>query len=171
VPIPAPRRAGGDEGDRIRESGAPSNLQLTRISDRRAGEKRALLRADGVACTSSIDEALQSGADAIVEAIGGVEPAADWIRTARLAGKSVVTANKQVVARQNAALITGAHSGEIGILGRGAGGDATAVALLGDIAAIATHRSAVVPALILTGHFRMQNLDFRLESPVLREAV
>ena len=42
---------------------------------------------------------------------------------------------------QNAALITGAHAGEIGIFGAGAGGDATAVAILGDIAAIARDRA------------------------------
>ena len=47
-----------------------------------------------------------SDADIVVEAIGGVEPAADWIRRALLAGKSVVTANKQVIARHGAALLT-----------------------------------------------------------------
>jgi len=85
---------------------ASSNIQLTHIFDRRAGEKRAALPADGVVWTSSIDEVLHSGADVIVEAIGGVEPAAGWIRAALLAGKSVVTANKQVVARHGAALLT-----------------------------------------------------------------
>jgi len=54
---------------------------------------------------------------------------------------------------QNAALITGAHSGEIGIFGAGAGGDATAVAVIGDIAAIARDKAAVVPAPLLTSNF------------------
>ena len=88
---------------------APSiaaDLQLTHIVDRRAAEKRARLAAPGVVWTTSIDEALHSGADVVVEAIGGVEPAADWIRAALLAGKSVVTANKQVVARHGHALLT-----------------------------------------------------------------
>ena len=53
-----------------------------------------------------IDDILQSDADVIVETVGGVEPAAGWIRAALLAGKSVVTANKQVVARHGAALLT-----------------------------------------------------------------
>ena len=35
--------------------------------------------------------------DIVVEAIGGLEPATDWIRRALTAGKSVVTANKQLV--------------------------------------------------------------------------
>ena len=63
-------------------------------------------RAESVAWTSSIDDVLHSDADVVVEAIGGLEPAADWIRAALLAGKSVVTANKQVVARHGAALLT-----------------------------------------------------------------
>jgi len=324
-------------------SGAPPNIQLTHIVDRRAGDKRALLPADGVVWTTSVDDALHSGADVVVEAIGGVEPAAGWIRAALLAGKSVVTANKQVVARhgeallrlaaqqgrqlrfeaavggampivrtigeglagdritrvvailngttnavlsqmeatgcaldeavhdarrrgyaeadpsadldghdaraklailcalafglrvdpaqielrssasigvadfararqrgatirqiahagydhatatltawvapievdgasifarttgpQNAAVITGAHSGEVGIFGAGAGGEATAVAVLGDLAAIARDRSAIVPAPTLRGDFRVQRSDFRVESRLLVEAV
>jgi hypothetical protein len=72
---------------------------------------------------------------------------------------------------QNAALITGAHSGETGIFGAGAGGDATAVAVLGDIAAIAKDRSAIVPAPTLTGNFRVQTSGFRLERRALVEAV
>ncbi len=83
-----------------------SHIQLTHIFDRRAGAKRASLAADGVIWTSAIDEVLHSQADIVVEAIGGVEPAAAWIRRALLAGKSVVTANKQVVARHGADLLT-----------------------------------------------------------------
>ena len=79
-------------------------IQLTHIFDRRAAEKSAWLAAPGVAWTSSIDEVLQSSADVIVEAIGGVEPAAGWIHAALLAGKSVVTANKQVIARHGSSL-------------------------------------------------------------------
>jgi homoserine dehydrogenase len=51
---------------------------------------------------------------------------------------------------QNAALITGEHSGETGIFGTGAGGDATAVAIISDLAAIARDRSAIVPAPVLS---------------------
>lgn len=325
------------------DAGASSNVQLIYIFDRRAGQKRAALRADGITWTSSVNDVLQSDADVIVEAIGGIEPAADWIRAALLAGKSVVTANKQVVARhgasllklaarqgrqlrfeaavggampivraigeglagdritrvvailngttnavlsqmeatgcaldaavrdarargyaeadpsadldghdaraklailcalafglrvdpsqidvrssasiaaadfsrarqhgatirqiayaeydhatsaltawvapvevdgasifartkgpQNAALITGAHSGETGIFGAGAGGDATAVAVLGDIAAIARDRAAIVPPPVLTADFRLQTPTFTLERSLLAEVV
>ena len=72
---------------------------------------------------------------------------------------------------QNAALITGAHSGETGIFGAGAGGDATAVAVLGDIAAIARDRAAIVPPPVLTADFRLQTSHFTLERSLLAEVV
>jgi homoserine dehydrogenase len=44
--------------------------------------------------------------DVIVEAVGGTEPASDYIRAALLTGKSVVTANTQAVAHHGEALLT-----------------------------------------------------------------
>jgi homoserine dehydrogenase len=82
-----------------------SAFQLTHILDRRAGLKRDTLAAPGVAWTTSLDAVLHGDADVVVEAIGGVEPAAAWIRAALVAGKSVVTANKQVIARHGQALL------------------------------------------------------------------
>ena len=67
---------------------------------------------------------------------------------------------------QNAAVITGAYSGDITIAGAGAGGDATAVAVLGDIVAIARDRAAIVPAPVLTSDFRLQTSDFELAEAV-----
>src|SRR2546428_12315468 len=84
----------------------PLGLELTHIFDRRAHEKSEALSASRITWTTSIDEVLASDADVVVETVGGVEPAADWIRAALAAGKSVVTANKQVVARRGAALLT-----------------------------------------------------------------
>jgi homoserine dehydrogenase len=78
---------------------------------------------------------------------------------------------------RNVALITGVHGGEIGISGTGAGGEATAVALLGDIAAIAKDKAAIVPAPVLSTDFKLQssefrlNSEFRLDKPVLVEAL
>jgi homoserine dehydrogenase len=84
---------------------APLGLELTHIFDRRAHEKSEALPASRITWTTSIDEVLASDADVVVETVGGVEPAADWIRAVLAAGKSVVTANKQVVARNGAALL------------------------------------------------------------------
>jgi homoserine dehydrogenase len=46
---------------------------------------------------------------------------------------------------RNAAVITGEFGGDLQISGTGAGGDATAVAILSDVLAIARDRAAVVP--------------------------
>jgi homoserine dehydrogenase len=326
-----------------RLTSGPHDFQLTHILDRLAQQKRDACASPRVVWTDSIDEVLQSDAHIVVEAIGGIEPAADWIRAALLSGKSVVTANKQVMARhgaplltlaarqgrqlrfeaavggampivrtiadglagdritrivailngttnsvlsrmeatggslddalrdaqargfaeadpsadldgrdaqaklailcalafglrvdpaqiatrscaaigtddfararthggtirqlahaefdrttstltawvaptvvsrgsmfarttgaQNAALITGAHAGETGIFGAGAGGDATAVAILSDLIAIARDRAAIVPAPVLNADFRLQPSDFNLEGLRLAEAV
>ena len=61
---------------------------------------------------------------------------------------------------QNAAIVAGEHSGETGIFGVGAGGDATAVAILSDIAAIARDKAAVVPAPVLDSAFHIPNPSF-----------
>lgn len=72
----------------------------------------------------------------------------------------------------NAAVVTAQHSGEMGIFGVGAGGDATAVAILSDIAAIARDRAAVIPAPRLTSAFTLRAADFDpLSSEFATEAV
>ncbi len=48
--------------------------------------------------TENINEVLSSDADIFVELAGGVKPAGDWIKKALLNGKSVVTANKLLIA-------------------------------------------------------------------------
>jgi homoserine dehydrogenase len=77
-------------------------LVLTHICDRRADSKRAiwadLVDSSRTVWTTRVDEVLTSDVDVIVEAVGGTDPAAEWIRAALAAGKSVVTANKQVMA-------------------------------------------------------------------------
>jgi homoserine dehydrogenase len=88
------------------------NVELTHVFDRRAEQKRAAnlsnssnpSKVDRIVWTGSIDDVLTSDVDVIVEAIGGVEPAAGWIRSALLAGKSVVTSNKQVIAYEGPSL-------------------------------------------------------------------
>ena len=89
-------------------------LELTHIFDRRASEKHTRLghhRDDGgfiadVAWTDQFEDIVTSDADVVIEVLGGVEPAAGWIRDLLAAGKSVVTANKQVMARHGPALQT-----------------------------------------------------------------
>jgi homoserine dehydrogenase len=48
--------------------------------------------------TEDFEQVLASDADVVVELIGGIDPARQWIEQALLSGKSVVTANKRVMA-------------------------------------------------------------------------
>jgi len=91
---------------RLTGPNAVPGLQLTHICDRRAAEKRSRLAVDApITWTNSVDAVLRSPVDIVVEAIGGLDPAADWIRAALAAGKSVVTANKHVIARDGHQLL------------------------------------------------------------------
>src|SRR2546427_10262380 len=70
-------------------SHAVRGLDLTHIFDRRAHRKRNRLSSGGagrIVWTDRIDDVLTSDIDVVVEATGGVEPAAGWIRAALLAG-------------------------------------------------------------------------------------
>jgi len=92
---------------RLTSHDRPRGLELAHVYDRRAAEKCGRLQsAAGLHWTSSIDDVLQSDVDVVVETIGGLDPAAAWIRQALAAGKSVVTANKQVVACDGPSLLT-----------------------------------------------------------------
>ena len=63
-----------------------------------------------VSWTDDFETLLKTGAGVIVELIGGVEPARAWIDGALRAGRSVVTANKQVMAEHGPELVSLARS-------------------------------------------------------------
>ena len=85
---------------RIVCSSAHSSLRLTHICNRKIDRKRTETDwvPSDVVWTDDIETVLSSDTDVVVELIGGIEPATDWIRRSLRAGKSVVTANKQVIA-------------------------------------------------------------------------
>jgi homoserine dehydrogenase len=91
---------------RLTAPDGPRALELTHIVDRRAEHKRAQFGDSRILWASTLDEILQSDIDIVVETIGGLQPATEWIRRALKAGKSVVTANKQVIAHDGPALWT-----------------------------------------------------------------
>src|SRR5271163_1938724 len=76
----------------------PSVLELTHIFNRGVARKRV----DWLSCTvewsEDADHVLASDADIIVELAGGLDPAGRWVRSALEKGKSVVTANKKLIA-------------------------------------------------------------------------
>jgi homoserine dehydrogenase len=84
----------------------PRNADAGSAARTARGEMRERVSSDPFSSRSCRVALLQSEADIVVEAIGGVDPASAWIRAALAAGKSVVTANKQVIARDGAALLS-----------------------------------------------------------------
>ena len=83
-------------------------LQLTHIFNRNPGRKRgsdaAKVVPGSVLWTDDFDVILRSDVDIVVELMGGLNPAEGWLRKALSAGKSVVTANKQLIAYRGAGL-------------------------------------------------------------------
>lgn len=87
---------------KLLSAGYLPGLKLTAIYNRgiarkRASEAGALVTAD-VLWTEDFEDILGSDADVIVELVGGMDPAGEWVSRALTAGKSVVTANKQLIA-------------------------------------------------------------------------
>ena len=91
----------------LAESKLPG-IELTHIYNRDVGRKRASEAARrvpaSVVWTEHFDEILNSGAEIVVELVGGLDPAEGWLKKCFAAGKSVVTANKQLIAYRGAAL-------------------------------------------------------------------
>ena len=83
-------------------------VQLTHIFNRNVERKRSSAAAKSVPAsvvwTENIDEILKSDVDIVVELMGGLNPVEGWIRKALAAGKSVVTANKQLIAYRGTGL-------------------------------------------------------------------
>ena len=102
----------GSSVARILTEHAPEGLRLSYIFNRNFQRKR--IAADWVPktvhWTDNIEDILSSDADIFVELVGGLEPAGTWIRRAVESGKSVVTGNKQVIARYGPELVAQAHA-------------------------------------------------------------
>jgi len=91
----------------IAESKLPG-IQLTHIFNRNLERKRASAAAKcvpaSVVWTENFDDILNSRAEIVVELMGGLDPAEGWLKKCFAADKSVVTANKQLIAYRGAAL-------------------------------------------------------------------
>jgi len=100
----------GQSVARILCSGEVPNVRLTHIFNRNISRKRVDWVPSSVCWTDSADEILMSDADIVVEVVGGLKPAYEWVRGALMAGKSVVTANKQLMAHHGPELLDLARS-------------------------------------------------------------
>lgn len=87
-------------------SGDPdSPFVLTHIFNRNIARKKTDGLPSRVEWTEDIEDVLSSDADIVIELIGGIDPAGTWIDRALRSGKSVVTANKQLICRRGAELM------------------------------------------------------------------
>jgi homoserine dehydrogenase len=94
----------GQSVARILCDGHVPRVQLASIFNRGIARKRADWVPASVLWTENVDDVLGSDVDVVVELVGGLHPAYEWVRAALLSGKSVVTANKQLIAHYGAEL-------------------------------------------------------------------
>ena len=87
-----------------------SSLRLTHICNRNVARKKQSWVPSDVIWTEDFQSVLTSDADIVIELIGGLAPAEQIVRGALQAGKSVVTANKQLIARHGPDLLQLASS-------------------------------------------------------------
>lgn len=81
---------------------------LQKRSDMEVACAMSLVVPDGVTCpiVKSIDDILSDESiDTVVEVIGGLHPAYEWVKGALSAGKNVITANKLLIARHYSELV------------------------------------------------------------------
>ena len=83
-------------------------LQLTHVFNRGVSRKRADWVPPSVVWTDSVDEVLAASPDVVVEVVGGVTPAREWVSRAIEGGASVVTANKMLLAAHGPELLRAA---------------------------------------------------------------
>ncbi len=91
---------------KVLSSGIHPSLQVAMICNRGVERKKVDWVPQGVEWTESIDAVIGSRVDIVVELMGGLEPAGDLIRRSLAAGKSVVTANKQLLAAHGVELLS-----------------------------------------------------------------
>jgi homoserine dehydrogenase len=88
----------GSSVARILVESAPQGLELTHIFNRSVARKRVDWVGPSVEWSQDADAVLAADVDVVVELAGGLDPAGGWVRKALDAGKSVVTANKKLIA-------------------------------------------------------------------------
>lgn len=81
-------------------------LRLTHICNRNVDRKKQPWVPGHVVWTEDVESVLKSDVDIVIELIGGLTPAEQIVRKALESGKSVVTANKQLIARHGPDLLS-----------------------------------------------------------------
>lgn len=94
----------GSSVARILCESQPVGVELTHIFNRNIARKRVDWIPASVQWTETVDEVLSSSVDIVLELAGGLDPAGEWVRRALEVGKSVVTANKKLIAEHGITL-------------------------------------------------------------------
>src|SRR4051812_16885457 len=90
--------------------GAP--LEIVGIAVRRPGRQRGSVPVDpALFTTDALGLVKRDDVDVVIEVVGGIEPARTWLTEALRGGKSVVTANKALLAEDGATLHDAAAEG------------------------------------------------------------
>jgi homoserine dehydrogenase len=98
------------ESDLTARIGAP--LELVGIAVRRIARERGALPVDpALFTTDALGLVKRDDVDVVIEVVGGIEPARTWLVEALRTGKSVVTANKALLAEDGPALHDAAAEG------------------------------------------------------------
>lgn len=87
----------GASAARILSETQTPGLALTHVYNRNVARKRVDWL-PSVTWTDDMETVFASDADIVVELMGGLDPAENWVRRALESGKSVVTANKKLIA-------------------------------------------------------------------------
>lgn len=88
----------GSSVARILLESKPEGLRITHVYNRNVARKKVDWVPGDVVWSDNWEEVLASDVDVVVELVGGLDPAGTWVRRAIEAGKSVVTANKKLIA-------------------------------------------------------------------------
>ena len=92
------------------------DLQLVKVAVRDLKRARPVDLPEAVLTTDPTAVVRDPDVDVVVEVIGGIEPARTLILEAIAAGKSVVTANKAVIARHGTEIAAAAHAAGVYVL-------------------------------------------------------
>jgi homoserine dehydrogenase len=105
------RRLYAHAADFEARAGAP--LELAGIAVRRPDKPRDVPVDPGVFTTDVLGLIARDDVDVVIEVVGGIEPARSWLLTALRAGKSVVTANKALLATHGTTLHDAADAADV----------------------------------------------------------
>ena len=96
------------------KAGRPVNLRKVLVRD--AGKPRDVVVPDGLITTNAEDILTDPDIGLVVEVIGGVNPAFQYLKAALSGGKHVVTANKEVMAKHGPELRSLAQQNRVNLL-------------------------------------------------------